>query len=90
MFMFSELMKRVDSFHMYLFQGEKYYLRALGEDPRKDIANIHKQFPELAKDITFPDFIPEGKFFSSVFRIASQGIQLWTHYDASIKVTILL
>nr|KAG5713548.1 hypothetical protein BaRGS_024596 [Batillaria attramentaria] len=62
-------------------QDEVYYLRALGDDPRKDIANIHQQFPDLAKDLNIPDFFEPSKFFSSVFRIASKGLQLWTHYD---------
>ncbi|KAM9663422.1 tRNA wybutosine-synthesizing protein 5 isoform 1-T1 [Trichechus inunguis] len=62
-------------------RDEKYYLRSLGEDPRKDIADIRKQFPLLEGDIKFPDFFKEQQFFSSVFRISSPGLQLWTHYD---------
>ncbi|GAB1284981.1 tRNA wybutosine-synthesizing protein 5 [Apodemus speciosus] len=60
---------------------EKYYLRSLGEDPRKDVADIRQQFPALGGDITFPMFFREEQFFSSVFRISSPGLQLWTHYD---------
>uniref|UniRef100_A0A8C2NKP6 JmjC domain-containing protein n=1 Tax=Capra hircus TaxID=9925 RepID=A0A8C2NKP6_CAPHI len=60
---------------------EKYYLRSLGEDPRKDVADIRKQFPLLEGDIKFPKFFREEQFFSSVFRISSPGLQLWTHYD---------
>lgn len=60
---------------------EKYYLRSLGDDPRKDIADVKKQFPALANDINFPNFYKQEKFFSSVFRISSAGTQLWTHYD---------
>ena len=70
------------------FQTEKYYLRALGDDPRKDIANIHEQFSDLASDIQFPEFYPKEKFFSSVFRIGSPGMQLWTHYDVSLIFTM--
>ena len=70
-------------FVWFFLKTEKYYLRALGDDPRKDIADIRKQFPTLADDITIPPFFPEEKFFSSVFRIASPGLQLWTHYDVS-------
>jgi tRNA wybutosine-synthesizing protein 5 len=68
------------------FQTEKYYLRALGDDPRKDIADVRVQFPTLAEDIKFPEFYPKEKFFSSVFRIASPGLQLWTHYDVSFSI----
>ncbi|KAK7506779.1 hypothetical protein BaRGS_00002254 [Batillaria attramentaria] len=81
---FSTLIKRsAESTHSEFFidQDEVYYLRALGDDPRKDIANIHQQFPDLAKDLNIPDFFEPSKFFSSVFRIASKGLQLWTHYD---------
>lgn len=62
-------------------EDERYYLRSLGEDPRKDIADIRQQFPSLGEDITFPMFFREEQFFSSVFRISSPGLQLWTHYD---------
>ncbi|XP_068926232.1 tRNA wybutosine-synthesizing protein 5 isoform X4 [Petaurus breviceps papuanus] len=64
-----------------LFKEEKYYLRSLGEDPRKDVADIRKQFPLLEGDIKIPEFFEKEQFFSSVFRISSPGLQLWTHYD---------
>ncbi|KAM7106035.1 tRNA wybutosine-synthesizing protein 5 isoform 2-T2 [Molossus nigricans] len=67
---------------------EKYYLRSLGEDPRKDVADIRKQFPLLEGDIKFPKFFKEEQFFSSVFRISSPGLQLWTHYDVMDNVLI--
>ena len=69
---------------MFIKQTEKYYLRALGDDPRKDVANISIHFPELARDINIPDFFEPSQFFSSVFRMASKGTQLWTHYDVRI------
>lgn len=47
----------------------------------QDIADIRQQFPSLGEDITFPMFFREEQFFSSVFRISSPGLQLWTHYD---------
>ncbi|XP_045178484.2 tRNA wybutosine-synthesizing protein 5-like [Mercenaria mercenaria] len=81
---FSELVKRASKAkqeELFIEETEKYYLRALGDDPRKDIADIRVQFPALAEDILFPEFYPKEKFFSSVFRIASPGLQLWTHYD---------
>ncbi|XP_074857129.1 tRNA wybutosine-synthesizing protein 5 isoform X2 [Carettochelys insculpta] len=65
----------------FISEDEKYYLRSLGEDPRKDIADIRKQFPSLAKDIQIPEYFEKEQFFSSVFRISSAGLQLWTHYD---------
>lgn len=88
---FSTLIKRAAvTTHQEFFidENEVYYLRALGDDPRKDVADIHQQFPDLAKDITFPDFFPPERFFSSVFRIASKGLQLWTHYDIMDNILI--
>ncbi|XP_051704285.2 tRNA wybutosine-synthesizing protein 5 isoform X3 [Oryctolagus cuniculus] len=47
----------------------------------EDVADIRKQFPLLEADIKFPNFFKKDQFFSSVFRISSSGLQLWTHYD---------
>ncbi|XP_075009691.1 tRNA wybutosine-synthesizing protein 5 [Calonectris borealis] len=65
----------------FLSENEKYYLRSVGEDARKDIADIRKQFPILAEDVQIPEYFEKEQFFSSVFRISSAGLQLWTHYD---------
>lgn len=47
----------------------------------QDIADIRKQFPVLAEDVQIPEYFEKEQFFSSVFRISSAGLQLWTHYD---------
>ncbi|XP_053134583.1 tRNA wybutosine-synthesizing protein 5 isoform X1 [Hemicordylus capensis] len=65
----------------FIAEDEKYYLRSLGEDPRKEIADLRKQFPVLADDIWIPEYFEKEQFFSTVFRISSAGLQLWTHYD---------
>lgn len=62
-------------------QDEKYYLRSIGEDSRSDVADIRRDFPELSSDVVFPPLFDVESFFSSVFRISSRGVQLWTHYD---------
>ncbi|CAM9534416.1 unnamed protein product [Lampetra fluviatilis] len=88
---FDEFIRRTaEEKHSKFFfcENEKYYLRALGNDPRKDVADIRKQFPELAKDVILPEFYEEEQFFSSVFRISSPGIQLWTHYDVMDNMLI--
>ncbi|XP_041057548.1 tRNA wybutosine-synthesizing protein 5 isoform X1 [Carcharodon carcharias] len=72
----------------FISEDEKYYLRSLGADPRKDIADIRKQFPTLAEDINIPEFFEKNQFFSSVFRISSPGLQLWTHYDVMDNLLI--
>uniref|UniRef100_A0A2I3RQL2 tRNA-yW synthesizing protein 5 n=1 Tax=Pan troglodytes TaxID=9598 RepID=A0A2I3RQL2_PANTR len=53
-----------------------------------DVADIRKQFPLLKGDIKFPEFFKEEQFFSSVFRISSPGLQLWTHYDVMDNLLI--
>lgn len=81
---FSHFVKRAsEDVHeeYFLCPEEKYYLRSLGDDPRKDISDIRVQFPTLAEDINIPRFYPDDQFFSSVFRISSPNAQLWTHYD---------
>lgn len=41
------------------------------------------QFPELMEDLSLPKFFDKDKFFSSVLRVGSPGVRLWTHYDVS-------
>ncbi|KAM9850540.1 tRNA wybutosine-synthesizing protein 5 [Aulostomus maculatus] len=65
----------------FLSEEESYYLRSVGEDVRKEPADLSRQFPDLADDFHVPDFFEPHQFFSSVFRISSCGLQLWTHYD---------
>ena len=55
---------------------EWFYLRSLGSDPRRDVSDISEGFPELAPDFVAPPFVPDDAFFSSVFRIASPGMQV--------------
>ncbi|XP_068688938.1 tRNA wybutosine-synthesizing protein 5-like [Montipora foliosa] len=81
---FSQFVKRAseDVHEEYFFCPEEtYYLRSLGDDPRKDISDLTVQFPSLAQDINIPKLYPDDRFFSSVFRISSPSMQLWTHYD---------
>ncbi|XP_028925676.1 tRNA wybutosine-synthesizing protein 5 isoform X1 [Ornithorhynchus anatinus] len=72
----------------FISEDERYYLRSLGDDPRKDAADVRKQFPSLAGDIEIPEFFEKERFFSSVFRISSPGLQLWTHYDVMDNLLI--
>lgn len=84
---FDELIRRASQekqTDFFIDENEKYYLRSLGKDERKEIANIQREFPELSNDIQFPPFFESEKFFSSVFRISSSDLRLWTHYDVSL------
>ena len=58
-------------------------LRSFGDEFHCFFLQLQKrqQFPELIGDINFPPFFDEKKFFSSVFRISSNELRLWTHYD---------
>lgn len=47
----------------------------------QDTADVGVQFPELMGDLLLPMFFGEDKFFSSVLRVGSPGVKLWTHYD---------
>ncbi|EKX39134.1 hypothetical protein GUITHDRAFT_143741 [Guillardia theta CCMP2712] len=75
----------------FLGPEEKYYMRALGKDPRKDIADFASDFPLLAEEVDIPPLFDRDAYFSSVLRVGSPGIHLWTHYDvmdnALIQVT---
>ncbi|XP_053328256.1 tRNA wybutosine-synthesizing protein 5 [Spea bombifrons] len=72
----------------FITEDEKYYLRSLGDNPRRDVADIRQQFPNLAADIRIPQFFEKDQFYSSVFRISSPGLQLWTHYDVMDNLLI--
>ncbi|XP_037567342.1 tRNA wybutosine-synthesizing protein 5-like isoform X2 [Dermacentor silvarum] len=81
---FCELVQRASgskNTNFFISETELYYLRTLGTDSRKEPANIATQFPELAEDVTLPKLFPNEAFFSSVLRIASPQLCLWTHYD---------
>ncbi len=68
-----------------------YYLRWIGSDPRgQSKANFAQDFPSLAADFQVPQdlFFPTEKFFSSVLRISSAGIRVWTHYDVMDNIYV--
>lgn len=62
-------------------QTEKYYLRSLSDNVRTQPALLSRDFPTLADDLEIPAFISAEQVFSSVLRLASPQLQLWTHYD---------
>lgn len=81
---FHELIQRIympTQSNYFFDEKELYYLRSLGDNPRKEVANVALQFPSLSEDLRLPNFFRPEQFFSSVFRISSPGLHLWTHYD---------
>uniref|UniRef100_H2ZI59 tRNA wybutosine-synthesizing protein 4 n=1 Tax=Ciona savignyi TaxID=51511 RepID=H2ZI59_CIOSA len=88
---FREVVKRASvTKHTEYFINPKefYYFRSLGENVRTEASNITEQFPQFKDDIKIPQFFPQESFFSSVFRISSAGMQLWTHYDVMDNLLI--
>lgn len=75
--------------------GKYFYLRSLGVDKRgKDVSDIKKHYPTIANDIILPELAnfcesidcndklcKKKHLFSSVFRISSKDLVVWTHYD---------
>lgn len=80
--------EREEEEDLFISPNEYYYLRSVGKDARKDVADIRQQFPAISDDITFPEFVPQQNIFSSIFRIASKGVSIWTHYDVMDNVLI--
>jgi hypothetical protein len=87
--------------------AERYYLRSVGVNPRKEASQLQDSFPFLASDVHLPLHLlppppppsstsssppstPSGcpKLFSSVLRISSPGLRLWTHYDVMDNILV--
>lgn len=67
--------------------GELYYLRSVTTDARTvQVSRLDADFPELAADFVQPDLFEPARFFSSVLRISSGGVRVWTHYDVMDNV----
>ncbi|GLI67646.1 hypothetical protein VaNZ11_011895, partial [Volvox africanus] len=69
-------------------RGEQYgdgpevlYLRSIGGNPRREPANLAASFPSLAPDLTLPPLFDPARLHSSVLRMSSPDLVLWTHYD---------
>ena len=67
--------------------GAKEYFRALSHDERDTPANLHKDFPSIAKDFELPPELGlvREKQHSSVLRI-SGPVAMWLHYDVMSNV----
>ena len=85
---FGDLLAKMD----YTSDAKYYYLRSIGENPRKEPAHALRQFPSFEEDLTVPTAFWGGKdkYFSAVIRVSSGDLQLWTHYDAMDNMLIQL
>jgi len=63
--------------------GPPCYMRAIGfTNPRKDKADFWRDFREFSEKFPFPsNVVDKERYFSSVLRVASKNLQLWTHFD---------
>lgn len=67
---------------------ELVYLRALGGDEArgKDATLFQRDFPSLQEDFQPPPLFEPEKLFSSVLRVSSADVSVWTHYDITDNV----
>lgn len=69
-----------------------FYMRAVSvSNPKKKPSCIYTDFPYLASDFFLPTAFdalkPSGEaYFSSVLRMSSSSLRLWTHYDVMDNV----
>ena len=71
--------------------GTMYYLRHVGQG--KDVragrpALLHEDFPDLALDFTLPPLFDSERLFSSILRVSSARLRVWTHYDVMDNVYV--
>ena len=45
------------------------------------VSNLTQDFPEVSADFQVPNLFEEDLLFSSVLRVSSGGVRIWTHYD---------
>ena len=73
-------------------ESEYTYLRSLSQKPTKNPADFFRDFPGLASTIKLPkvlqDLTSPEVYHSSVLRIGSKGMILWTHYDVMANVLV--
>lgn len=70
---------------------EKYYLRSLGKNARSDPSNFMKDYPNISNDFKPPPFLLDDSnidVHSSILRIASHDLTLWTHYDVYDNILV--
>ncbi|XP_071439790.1 tRNA wybutosine-synthesizing protein 5-like [Hetaerina americana] len=73
----------------FIHPRELYYLRSLGIEPRgTDIADFSKHYPTLSEDLRLPNIFEASRYFSSVLRVSSSGLSLWTHYDVMDNILV--
>ena len=57
-----------------------------GETRNLQVSNLSQDFPEISDDFRVPELFRPEQFFSSVLRVSSGGVRIWTHYDVTDNV----
>ena len=64
---------------------KQMYLRSIGKNIRKDASNLDETFPQIASEFKLYDLfsgvVTRDNMFSSVLRMGSRNLSVWTHYD---------
>ena len=74
-----------------LTTGTMYYLRHVGESKNARSgrpALLHEDYPDLAPDFRLPPLFEPDRLFSSVLRVSSARLRVWTHYDVLDNVYV--
>ena len=77
---FDELVRRVFD----VSSDARMYLRSVGNDVRKERADMRLTFPALGMTFALPAAMEarvSARHFSTALRVGSQGIRVFTHYD---------
>merc|ERR1712168_1703481 len=62
-------------------KNEIYYLRSVSGDGRNaQISLLENDYPCIAQDFKIPHIFSQDRQFSSVLRVSSAGVRIWTHY----------
>ena len=50
------------------------------------MSNLSTDYPQISQDFHHPKVFAEEQMFSSVLRISSADVRIWTHYDVTDNV----
>ena len=77
-------MKFLMIFFMFMFL---FIIRSVSGDGRTpQVSNLSTDYPQISQDFHHPKVFAEEQMFSSVLRISSAGVRIWTHYDVTDNV----
>ena len=64
-----------------------FFIRSVSGDGRTpQVSNLSTDYPQISQDFHHPKVFAEEQMFSSVLRISSADVRIWTHYDVTDNV----